>query len=180
MGTGDWKSTMKRVTRLLIFTVLLGVGIAAIQQTGISPATISPATAQEVRNPDVPGPADQRLDAGVPSAAFLTDRGRALVENLRNLRRTRANLGPKHPTLPVIDKAILETEQQLRAWLPDESAEENPFKKLDAPPQRARPATDATDNAAMNDTDLRQLVLRLHGQVEALEARVRTLERSPK
>ncbi len=167
---------MKRVTRLLVWAACLSVGLAAMRQTEISPAGISSVGAQEV-----PNSPRQQLDAGIPSAALLTDRGRALVENLRNLRRTRANLGPKHPTLPVIEKAISETEQQLRAWLPEDPAEENPFKNLDSPPQRSRRATrNDTADSVMNDTDLRQLVLRLHARIEALEARVETLERSLK
>ncbi len=119
-----------------------------------------------------------KLNDGIPPAALLTDRGRELADSLKNLRRTRANLGPKHPTLPVIEQAISDTEKQLQAWLPNGTENENPFKTRDAAPRES--SLDVGRNsspAGMNSTDLRQLVLRLHERVEALEARVQALER---
>lgn len=152
---------------MLLVLSCLGVGMAVTSRTELWRAD-----AQEVD-----GVPSQRLDEGVPHAALLTDRGRELAENLRNLRRTRANLGEKHPTLPVIEQAIAETERQLRAWLPSESGSDNPFRNLDSPPRRARPVTPVdSENSVMNDTDVRQLVLRLHARIDQLEARVRTLE----
>ncbi|TWT56253.1 hypothetical protein CA85_44350 [Allorhodopirellula solitaria] len=160
---------MKRAQRLLLMTMCVCLGL-----TGLSQTDIGFARAQEKS-----AASPQRLDDGVPPAALLTDRGRALAENLRNLRRTRANLGSKHPTLPVIEKAISETEQQLRAWLPGDPVEENPFESRDAPPTAKPPAAESSAaNAGMNDTDLSQLVLRLHVRIEKLENRVRKLEQA--
>lgn len=159
---------MKRSPRMLMFLVCLGLGLAVTSRTQWQ------ADAQEVA-----GGTRQQLDDGIPAAAMLTDRGRELAENLRHLRRTRANLGGKHPTLPVIEEAIAETEQQLRAWLPNESGSDNPFKHLDSQSQRSGSMGRVdSEKSVMNENDLRQLVLRLHARIEQLELRVRTLEGS--
>lgn len=130
---------------------------------------------------DVMGDLNQQLDETVPPAALLTDRGRELAESLRNLRRTRDNLGEKHPTLPVIKRAIAETEKQLKAWLPIESGSDNPFNSRDSKPQQSTQDTvDGLENSEMNNKDLRQLVLSLHAKVEQLEERIRLLEKRNK
>lgn len=94
-----------------------------------------------------------------PQAALLTERGRELVEQLRLLRRSRENLGSKHPTLPLINIQIAAIKEQLEAWEPAA----NPFHPSQTTPQ-------------INDYDLRQIVLRLNKRVEMLEKRVSELE----
>lgn len=159
--------TLKRSSRTLLVLICL-----AATFTLTFPTELLRVDAQEAgRAPD------PRLDEAIPPAALLTDRGRELAENLRNLRRTRANLGGKHPTLPVVERAIAETERQLRAWLPSEEGSDNPFKNLDSSPQRSSSAArNESEKSAINETDLRQLVLRLHAKIEQLEERVRLLE----
>ncbi len=166
---------MKRSRRVTLPVLCCVLGLAAWHQSERPQAV-----AQGF--PGMPSPSTnprEQVDDGIPPAAYLTDRGRELAENLRSLRRTRANLGAKHPTLPVIEQAIAETQQQLRAWLPEDPIAENPFKNRDTTP----PATQAGPPAkaasvTMNDADLRQLVLRLYKKIESLEARVRTLEQA--
>ncbi|TWT54651.1 hypothetical protein Pla22_23010 [Rubripirellula amarantea] len=108
---------------------------------------------------------------GVPASALLTDHGRALAEELRNLRRTRSNLGEKHPTRSGIDRQINDILLQLKAFVPAEPDDENPFLKQ---PNRIREPL--SSNPAINDTELRQLVLRLNERVNDLEYRLKKLE----
>lgn len=110
---------------------------------------------------------DSKVTKGVekvPRAALLTKRGRELADELQLLKRNRATMGAKHPTLPTIEKKIAEIEEELEAWEPAVGdAAQNPFHPEKTPPQ-------------LNEFDLRQLVLRLNKRVEQLEKRVALLE----
>ncbi|WP_144059802.1 hypothetical protein [Rhodopirellula sallentina] len=142
---------------LLVFAAL-GISTVHSQAPGTPPLT----------------PGTSSFDIDVPAAALLTDRGRQLAENLRNLKRTRSNLGDKHPTVPLIEEQIEDTIQQLQAWIPADTSEPTPF----IPSQQSGSVTaDVSQPPGMNEKDLRQLVLSLHRRIEQLELRVRNLER---
>lgn len=102
-------------------------------------------------------PSDQ-----VPQAALLTERGKQLAEELRLLKRSRETMGPKHPSLPLVNKKIEAIQEQLQAWEPAA----NPF----------RPESGEKTTPQMNEYDLRQMVIRLNKRVEMLEKRVSQLE----
>ncbi len=109
-----------------------------------------------------------RLRSGdvVPRATLLTERGRQLVEELKNLRRTEASMGPKHPTLPEVQAQILDVKEQIEAW--------SPLSKEESKALGGRTLAEAVPE--MNDKDLRQLILRLSAKIELLERRVHKLE----
>lgn len=112
--------------------------------------------------------ADQSIESdgeAVPQAALLTERGRQLAQELQMLRRSRAAMGSKHPTLPLVNEKIAAIEEQLEAWEP--AYGETPDNPFDA--EKAAPK--------MNEYDLRQVVIRLSKRVEQLERRVTELER---
>lgn len=113
----------------------------------------------------------------VPPAALLTDRGAELAQQLRLLRRSESNLGAKHPSLPELRQQIADVTEQLKAWQPAP----NPFRRSEL---QASPDETAGTIPAMNETDLRQIVLilaqevrDLNSQLSALHDRVRKLER---
>lgn len=106
------------------------------------------------------------LDAEIPKAALLTERGQQLAERLKMLRRNEANMGPKHPAMEQTQLQIDEVKLQLEAWAPAP----NPFRGGgEAVPMRAIPQ--------MNDEDLRQLVIRLTDDIRLLEQRLERVER---
>lgn len=105
----------------------------------------------------------------IPPAAMLTDRGTALVERLKQLRRAESRMGPKHPSLPDLRDQIADVREQLKAWGPAP----NPFRET----PRGEQAAEATKSIPqMNEEDLRQVVIALAAEVESLRQRVETLE----
>ncbi len=104
----------------------------------------------------------------VPAAALLTERGQELAERLRQLRRIEATMGAKHPARGEVQGEIEAVIEQLNAWSPALRSLAGDQSLEDALP-------------AMNEHDLRQLILRLSVKVEQLESRVSALEKqSPK
>ena len=106
----------------------------------------------------------------IPPAALLTDRGTALVERLRQLRRTESRMGAKHPSLPEVRGQIDDILRELKAWQPAP----NPFRsstREDAVSPELQPIP------LMNEEDLRQIVLALSQEVTELRGRVEALEK---
>ncbi|MCO8122479.1 hypothetical protein NHH03_12090 [Stieleria sp. TO1_6] len=139
--------------------------IAVILLAGLATSLTAHLWAQTESPETLPPPSAESSDSEtVPGAALLTERGRQLAQELRMLKRSRANLGSKHPTLPLITKKIEAIEEQLEAWEPamGEPAE-NPFHAENPKPQ-------------INDYDLRQMVIQLNKRVEQLEKRISVLE----
>ena len=60
---------------------------------------------------------------GVPSGALLTERGRELAFELKNLYRSKESMGPRHPSLSAVEKRIKSVKELLKAFAPAE----NPF-----------------------------------------------------
>ena len=110
---------------------------------------------------------DFSIDDELPPGLLLTDRGRALAEELRQLRRTEEQLGGKHPSLQELRRRIADVKEQMEAWSP---------RVQDFASDGSRPLPDALPE--MNDHDLRQLVLRMAAKISQLEKRVETLEAS--
>ncbi len=109
-----------------------------------------------------------RLPSGdiIPKAALLTERGRQLVDELRHLRRAEAGMGARHPSLNEVRASIADVKEQIAAWSP---LSEDPS---------GLPSRPLADNLpAMNERDLRQLILRMSAKIEILERRVDALER---
>ena len=105
----------------------------------------------------------------IPPAALLTDRGTALVERLKQLRRTESRMGAKHPSLPEVREQIDAILRELKAWQPAP----NPFRsstREDAASPELKPIP------LMNEEDLRQIVLALTQEVSDLRRRVEALE----
>ena len=128
---------------------------------------IATLSAQEVFDPPSGTPLQLQNIPGVPSGALLTERGRELAFELKNLRRSRDAMGSRHPNRAVVDKRIGEVERLLKAWAPAEP-EKNPF--------RSRDGQDHSGQSQLNESDLRQLVVQLMMKVQSLEARVAKLE----
>ena len=99
----------------------------------------------------------------IPAAALLTERGQQLADNLNQLRRSEASMGDRHPSRGEVQDEIKAVIEQLRAWAP-------------AMPSLADGQALGDELPAMNEHDLRQLVLRLSAKVELLEARVTAIE----
>ncbi|MEM0925961.1 MAG: hypothetical protein AAGJ83_07980, partial [Planctomycetota bacterium] len=134
---------------VVLIAALFGVGIYA-QSNAQTDETLKP----------------PKVDESVPEAALLTERGRQLANELKMLQRTRDTLGPKHPTLPIVEQKIKDVLGLLSAWEPKYGESDNPFRKGEA--------SDRVE--MMNEYDLRQVVLRLSKRVDELEKRVATLE----
>ena len=105
-------------------------------------------------------------ESEIPPALLLTERGRALAEELKQLRRSEASMGPRHPLLAQVRNQIASVKEQIAAWSPRaQQFSEDKSKSLpDALPE-------------MNEQDLRQLILRMAGKIAQLEQRVELLER---
>ncbi|MEL6109957.1 MAG: hypothetical protein AAFU85_28430 [Planctomycetota bacterium] len=103
---------------------------------------------------------------GVPPGALLTERGRELAFELKNLYRSKENMGARHPSLPTVEKRIKSVKELLKAFAPAE----NPFDRETKDKQTGSANT-------LNEFDLRQLVVQLSKRVEMLEKRVEELER---
>ncbi|MEM6473937.1 MAG: hypothetical protein AAF802_30580 [Planctomycetota bacterium] len=135
----------------IILIVVVGCGFFVVQIRAQSDETLKPPKRSET----------------VPEAALLTERGRQLAHELKMLKRTRDTMGPKHPTLPVVEKKIDAVLELLSAFEPAYGdSTDNPFRK----------GGEKTDPDMINEYDLRQIVLRLSKRVEQLEARVTELE----
>jgi len=106
----------------------------------------------------------------IPEAALLTERGTALVQRLKQLRHTESRLGARHPSLPEVQEQIAEIKRQLKAWEPAP----NPFRSADDPPETTAAGKPIP---AMNEEDLRQVVLNLTAELDALKRRVSALEK---
>lgn len=100
----------------------------------------------------------------IPPAALLTDRGEQLALRLRFLRQSEQTMGKKHPQRENVRAEIESIKRELTAWA---SIDPQELESDDG---------SATGLPAMNDRDLRQLVLQLAGKVEQLETRVAELE----
>jgi len=155
------------MTKLIPALLAAGVVWLALSLTSFVPAQT------ELPAPKATEP--ESTDKPIPEAALLTERGRQLAQELKMLRRTRATLGSKHPTLPLIVKKIEAVEEQLEAWEPAfGTPPPNPFQ-----PQSSRSgSTRMSTSPQMNEYDLRQMVIRLTRRVEELERRVSQLERA--
>ena len=134
--------------------MLVAVGVLALAGSGLM-LRAQEATPLEKQLKNVPG---------VPAEALLTERGRELAFELKNLLRSKNGMGPRHPSLPDVEKRIEATRELLKAYAPAE----NPFKKKDGGGDQPE--------KMLNEYDLRQLVLRLSKRVEQLEKRVAKLE----
>lgn len=99
----------------------------------------------------------------IPPAALLTQRGEELANRLYQLRRNLATMGARHPSRSEVELEIKAVIEQLSAWSPSIRPSSGDQSLPAALP-------------AMNEQDLRQLVLRLYGKVEQLESRVEALE----
>ncbi|MEO1526310.1 MAG: hypothetical protein AAFX06_12795 [Planctomycetota bacterium] len=132
----------------------LGICVVVLCSSSFVLRAQDDATSLERQFKDVPG---------VPAGALQTERGRELAIELKNLYRSKQSMGPRHPSLPTVEKRIEAVKSLLKAFAPAE----NPFKGKDN--------SDADPNM-MNDYDLRQLVLKLNKRVEQLEKRVEELE----
>lgn len=141
--------------------------IAAIL-TIFAAAAIAPS-----QNPFREAPAERQnspLDENeFPPALLLTERGRALAKELRQLRRSEASMGARHPLMAQVRKQIEAVKEQIAAWSPrvQQFSEEKSSSVADALPE-------------MNEQDLRQLVLRMAGKLSQLEHRVQLLEQQIK
>jgi uncharacterized protein involved in exopolysaccharide biosynthesis len=122
------------------------------------------------QNPFREAPAERQnspLDESeIPPALLLTERGRELAKELRQLRRSEASMGARHPLMPQVRKQIEAVKEQIAAWSPrvQQFSEDKSSSVADA-------------LAEMNEQDLRQLVLRMAGKLSQLEQRVESLER---
>ncbi|MDF1845051.1 MAG: hypothetical protein P1U77_26860, partial [Rubripirellula sp.] len=105
-------------------------------------------------------------ESEIPPALLLTERGRELAKELRQLRRSEASMGARHPLMPQVRKQIEAVKEQIAAWSPrvQQFSEDKSSSVADA-------------LAEMNEQDLRQLVLRMAGKLSQLEQRVESLER---
>jgi hypothetical protein len=90
-----------------------------------------------------------------------------LANRLKLLRISESRMGEKHPSFESTQTEILEIKRELAAWAPAEDLE-----------NVSSDASIAARLPLMNDRDLRQLVVQLVGQIQQLESRVSTLERS--
>ena len=99
----------------------------------------------------------------VPAAALLTERGQELAERLRQLRRIEATMGSRHPS----------QRGDGRDRGGDRAAQRLVARASVADGRSSLPAA----FPAMNEHDLRQLILRLSAKVEQLELRVADLEK---
>jgi len=106
-------------------------------------------------------------DPDVPASALLTDRGRQLADRLSQLKRSYAAMGPRHPSKRTIEEEMALVKEQLKAWSANADSST-------ADGERSEPLAKALPE--MNETDLRQLILRLVVKVELLEQRVLELE----
>ena len=134
-------------------------------------AIIAASTIAFSQNPFREPPADRNRDAAseeseIPPALLLTERGRALAEELRQLRRSEETMGPRHPLLAQVRKQIASVKEQIAAWSPQ-------AQQLSQ--DKATPLPDALPQ--MNDQEVRQLILRMAGKIAHLEQRVESLER---
>lgn len=151
------------------YRIMLCGCLIAAAGIGLAMLTLPASVAQAPFNQNALGNADMK---GVPPSALLTDRGQGLANRLRNLRRSRDVMGPKHPSLDSVNKEIKAIEEQLQAWAPaNEPPEANPFS-----PEAKQKAKNAKARPRMNEVDLRQIVLKLNEKVLALEKRVAVLE----
>ncbi|MEM9825142.1 MAG: hypothetical protein AAF958_01065 [Planctomycetota bacterium] len=109
----------------------------------------------------VPPGVASRADPDVPPSALLTDRGQALAQRLKQLRRSMETMGPRHPTLQDVKQELADVKEQLQAWASgaDSSIGDAPITK-----------------AELNDQDVRQLLLRIVGKLNQLDRRVTRLE----
>ncbi len=145
--------------------------VAAIAWLALSSTALLPA---QTELPPPKQESTEKSEMPIPDAALLTQRGRELAQELRMLRRTRNNMGSKHPTRPLIEQKIEAVEEQLQAWEPAfGNPPPNPFQ-----PGGDRQPGGGADAPQMNEYDLRQMVIRLSKRVEELERRVSQLERS--
>jgi len=99
----------------------------------------------------------------IPPAALLTDRGEELANRLYQLRRNLETMGIRHPSRGEVELEIKAVIEQLSAWSPSVRTRSGDPSLPDALP-------------AMNEHDLRQVVLRLYGKVQQLESRLEALE----
>ena len=102
----------------------------------------------------------------IPKNVLETERGREVVDQLRVLRTSELALGKKHPLLPKVRREIKQTKRMLGAWGKSEEIDgDSPAKEL------------ASIIPAMEDQDLRQLVLRLIVRLDDLEKQVAELKK---
>ncbi|MCG8651006.1 MAG: hypothetical protein MI861_14300 [Pirellulales bacterium] len=128
--------------------------------------TITSLAVGQSRPADEGAKSTQEPADAIPEAALLTERGQQLAERLKYLRTAESNMGAKHPSRKKIQDEIKKVKEELSAWAPlqDSSSAEGQKSVAQALP-------------AMNDRDLRQLILRMSGRIEQLEQRVEKLER---
>ncbi|TWT92090.1 hypothetical protein [Stieleria varia] len=103
---------------------------------------------------------DADLDADIPRAALLTDKGMQLAARLRMLRDSESRMGSKHPSLPDVQRQIAEIRVQLRDWA-NEPAKEGVL------PRKREP---------LSNEELQQIVIRLAEEVDVLKQKVGRLE----
>ncbi len=103
------------------------------------------------------------IDADIPQAALLTDKGMQMAARLRMLRDAESRMGSKHPSLPDVQRQIAQIRTQLRDWA------DKPVKDGDLPPKQA-------DQTEFTPQELQQIVLRLAEEVEVLKQKVARLE----
>jgi hypothetical protein len=135
---------------------------------GTAVLLISAASMAIAQNP-FRSPAEQAtppaVESEIPRGLLLTERGRALAEELKQLRRAEASMGPKHPLLAEVKQQIEAVKEQIEAWSP---------RVQQLSPDRVTPLPEALPE--MNDQDLRQLILRMAAKMSQLERRIETLE----
>ena len=109
----------------------------------------------------------------VPDAALLTNRGTELAARLKSLRYAESTLGAKHPSMESVREQIVSIKQELKAWTPVsiETESDQEADEEDDAEEKTRETL-----ATMNNSDLRQLVIRLSVDVTDLRQRIGELE----
>ena len=109
----------------------------------------------------------------VPDAALLTNRGTELAARLKSLRYAESTLGAKHPSMESVREQIVSIKQELKAWMPvsTEIVSDQEADEEDDAEEKTRETL-----ATMNNSDLRQLVIRLSFDVTDLRQRIGELE----
>lgn len=155
-----------------LFCGLVLIAVLAFTTTGLAQIDTLPPPEQ---SSGVAGDGTAEPQAGsgdvIPRAALLTERGTQLVERLKQLRRIQERMGTRHPARPDVALQIAEIKEQLDAWTPAP----NPFH---APAPSVAPLAIPPTQLQINDEDLRQVVLGLTDEMEALRKRVEALEKA--
>ncbi|MDA8743372.1 hypothetical protein N9N28_01955 [Rubripirellula amarantea] len=109
----------------------------------------------------------------IPRIVLSTERGRELVDQLKQLRFAESTFGPRHPSAKFVLNDIATTKTKLMALAKEKSAEESGSAMALSNLNTSNIAASVSE---MSESELRVLVVRLMDRIDQLQAQIEKLQ----